>query len=194
MNDVLIVLGSVLAAAGVIPYWISALQGRARPNVVSWLTWTLLTLIVSSAAFASNDWRVGTVVLANALGTASVVMLGFWKGYAQMTKFDACCQIMAMLGLLSWPILHTIVPAVAVTIAVDAIALLPTLRHSWRKPYEEAWMAYGLQSLGSLCLLVATGFHGSAAIGYPAYLALADGSVVVVVLAQRYLFKRGGAQ
>lgn len=191
MIDALVIIGSLLEILGVVPYFLSAVKGEAKPNIVSWMTWTLLTLIVSSTAFASSDWRVGTVVLANALGTASIVMLGFWKGYTHMTRFDASCWVVATLGLLSWPLLHTILPAVLVTIAIDAVALLPTLRHAWRRPREEAWATYAMQAAGSLCVLLATSFHSSAALLYPAYLTLADGSVVIIVLARLLLTQQG---
>jgi hypothetical protein len=156
---ILTILSSLLEALGVVPYWWAAWQGKARANIVSWFTWTLLTLIIAAAAFSSNDWRVGLVVLGNALGTSSVVVLGFWRGYARLTRFDVICQIVALLGLVSWLALHTILPAVLVTITIDAVALLPTIRHAWHKPAEEAWLVYALQSAGSLCALLSSDGH-----------------------------------
>lgn len=75
MRNVITIFGVLLSLAAVVPYWLEALKGRAKPNMVSWFTWTLLTLIASSAALANGNWQVGIVILANALGTASVVML-----------------------------------------------------------------------------------------------------------------------
>ncbi len=187
MRDTLTAAGSILEVLGVVPYWLAAWQGKAKPNIVSWFTWTLLTLIVSSAAFASNDWHVGAVVLGNALGTGSIVVLGFWKGYARLTRFDAICQIAAIAGLLSWPVLHTVLPAVLVSTGIDAVALLPTLRHAWQRPAEEAWVTYALQSAGSGCALAATGLHASTAIIYPAYLFAADGLVAAVAVGRRHV-------
>jgi hypothetical protein len=182
MKNTIAVTGILLTLSQAVPYWVEALRGNVKPNIVSWFTWTLLTLIASSAALSEGNWQVGCIVLANALATGSVVLLGVWKGYAQLTRFDAVCQITAMIGLLSWPLLHTPLLAVIVIILIDAVALLPTVRHAIIRPREEAWVTYALAAAGSLCALVAAHTYTFTSVGYVTYLLLADGLVAVILL------------
>jgi len=183
MTTFLTVLGLLLGLSQVIPFWHEAFQGQAKPNIVSWSTWTLLTMIAATVAFAGGNWRVGLVILGNALATGSVVVVGLWKGYAKMTRLDFICQLLALLGLVAWPFLHTITVTVAATVLVDALALLPTLHHAWRRPQEEAVATYILAAAGSLCGLFVSSV-GWASV-YPMYLVLADGLVAATVAWRR---------
>jgi hypothetical protein len=128
------------------------------------------------------------VVLANSVATGSVVMLGIWKGYARLTRFDAICQVTAFAGLATWPLLHTPLLAVMVTVAVDAIALVPTIRHAWRNPEEEVWAAYALSAGGAACAacaLLALRSYTLATWLYPAYLCAADALTAAIIMRKR---------
>jgi hypothetical protein len=185
MKTIFSLIGVVLMVSQVVPYLLLAWKGEARPNVVSWGTWTLLTLIGAAAAITGGNWRAGLVVLGSALGSGAVALVGLRHGYAKMGRLDAVCQVLALVGLALWPLLRAPTATVAITIGVDALALIPTLRHAWRAPQEEAWASFALAAVGGACGLLAVRQHDFVGYAYPLYLLCADLLVVGFVLGRR---------
>ncbi len=181
------VLGVLCTTVQALPYVLAVWQGKAKPNIVSWSTWTLLTAIGAAAAFANGNWRVGLVIAANCLATTSIVVVGLRRGYAKMGWLDGACQVLALAGLVSWPLLHSAAIAVVMTVIVDAIALIPTLHHAWRSPREEVWLSYAVAGLGSVFALLAVAEPNIEGLAYPIYLIIADVSVVAIILGRRHL-------
>jgi hypothetical protein len=72
--------------------------------------------------------------------------------------------------------------AVAVSVATDFLAYLPTFHHAWRRPGEEPWLPYAMFGAAALVLFVAD-FRVLAGVIYPAYLFAADAAMVIMILA-----------
>jgi hypothetical protein len=187
VRNAIVTVGTILNVAQIAPYWLAMFKKQAKPNIVPWFTWTLLTIIGSAAAFWHNDWQAGWVIAANAVGTGSIVVLGVWFGYAKMTRLDLICQGVALIGLASWPFFHDPTIAVITVVFVDIMAWLPTVHHAFVRPGEEVWQTYTLSMLASFCgLITLTAFSITNAL-YLAYLVSADIVLVSVILARRRL-------
>ena len=84
--------------------------------------------------------------------------------------------------------IRTPAPAVAVSVAVDALAYLPTIAHAWRSPHAEPWNVYGLFGVGAALALAAVALQGQmldlTASAYPLYLVAADLGVAAMIVAR----------
>jgi hypothetical protein len=186
IGEILGIIGAGLNFAVVIPYLIATRKGDAKPNAVSWLTWTQLTVIAAAASLTVGDSKAAWVLMGDALGTGLIFLAGLRWGYAKMTAFDAFCQFVALTGVASWIVLHTAWFAVLLVIATDVAALLPTLRHAYRQPDEEVTTTYLLSTIGSFCGLVTTLHSFSIQNGlYLAYLVVANSAVAATVTVRR---------
>ncbi|HSE61040.1 MAG TPA: hypothetical protein VLA88_01955 [Candidatus Saccharimonadales bacterium] len=185
IQELLVVVGASLQIGQVAPFLVAMARGSAKPNIVSWCTWTVLTGIGSAAAFISGDRQAGVIVGANGLGTAAVVVLGFWRGYAKLTRFDVLCQVGALLGFATWPLLQGPLLAVIIVVVIDAVAAVATLYHAYRRPYEEVWLTYTLAGLGALCGLFALNEFTIVSSLYLFYLVVADMLISAVILVRR---------
>ena len=80
-------------------------------------------------------------------------------------------------------------PAVAVSVAVDGLAYLPTIAHAWRLPHDEPWRVYGLFGVGAALSLAAVALQGQmlnlTAAAYPLYLVVADLGVAALIVYRR---------
>ncbi len=57
MKEVFLILGAVLAVFCTLPYIIDIVKGKTRPNIVTWIVWTLLISIGTAALFANHDYN-----------------------------------------------------------------------------------------------------------------------------------------
>jgi hypothetical protein len=73
--------------------------------------------------------------------------------------------------------------AVAVSVATDFLAYLPTFHHAWRRPSEEPWLPYAMFGAAAGLVLLVADFRVLAGVIYPTYLFAADAAMVIMILA-----------
>lgn len=186
-------IASILTIAAAIPYLVEVLRGKAKPRVVSWAVWTSLTGIASAASFSDGQIVSGVFTAAGTLGTLSVVVLGWKYGDRKLERLDFACLAGALAGLALWLILDSPALAVLVTVSIDLIGCIPTIKHSWQKPHEETWITYAVSSVGGgLTLFVIGDWHITSAL-YPVYITLAAASIALVILLSPHRHTKNGS-
>lgn len=185
MKEVFAVLGGLIALISILPYAVDVVREKTKPNVVSWITWTLINFIGAAAAFAGGESRTALLTFGDGIGTLLVVFLGLRFGVAKFSRFDGYCQTLALIGLGLWITLDSPIMAILLAIVVDFIALLPTLRHSWQKPGEETWQAFVFGVIASIFTLASLITYSAVSLSYPIYLLFANGAVVFAVVYRR---------
>lgn len=185
MKDLLLLLSALITIGGVVPYILDILKGKTKPNIVSWITWTLLTGLATAALIAAHEYRAAFFTGAAVIETASVVILGLRHGYVKYTQFDVICQIAAVVGLILWQIFNTPFIAVFAAVTIDLIGALPTFRHSWQKPFEETWTTYAWSGIGALVALFALVSYNWTSLSYPVYIVLVNILITTTILIAR---------
>jgi hypothetical protein len=174
MQQFLIITSSLISIAGAVPYIVEILRGKTKPRIVSWFTWTLITAIAGAASLADHQYPAAILSFCSSAGTLSIVLLGLKYGDKRLSALDIGCQVAALAGLVLWLTLKSPVIAVLTMVAIDLVGCVPTLVHSWHKPYEETWIAFAMSALAAgLTLWAAEGWQVTA-VAYPIYLVLAN--------------------
>lgn len=148
MKEIFLVFASALTIACTLPYIRHIVKGITKPNIVSWITWSLLTGVATIAELAAGEYRTAIFTSAAFLETTAIVLLGIKYGHAKYTLFDIVCQMGALFGFVLWAVFDSPAAAVIFAVTIDLIGSLPTVRHSWLKPEEETWITYAMASLG----------------------------------------------
>lgn len=142
--EYLVFISSFCALMAAILYIRAMIKGKARPNRVTWLMWSVAPLIATSAELTS---RVGLAIL-------PVFMNGFCpllifvssllvkKAYWKLTIFDYCCGTLSLLALILWILTKTPNIAILFAIASDALGAVPTVKKAWLKPVSESAEPY----------------------------------------------------
>ncbi len=185
MKEVALVLSALISVLCVIPYCLDIIKHKTKPNLVSWITWTLLTGIVLATQIAEGEYRAAVFSAGLTMATGMVVVLGLWHGYVKYTEFDVLCQMIAVLGIILWQVFDDPLIALYTSIAVDFIGLLPTLRHSWQKPFEETWQTFAIGALAPIFGFFALDNLTQLNTAYLYYVFLADIAVVFAILYSR---------
>jgi hypothetical protein len=184
----LTVASSALTAAAALPYILDIVHGRARPRVASWGIWTVVQAVGAVSAFSAWQLPGACYTVFCAAGCAAVVFLGWRHGSRDFGPLDAVCVALAAEGVALLAVaaaLPRLVPlswAVAVSVATDFLAYLPTFRHAWLKPDEEPWLPYALFGAAAGMVLWIADYRILAGVIYPMYLFAADAAMVVMIL------------
>lgn len=185
MRDLLAVTAAILATFSTVPYIIDIVKGRTKPNIVSWLTWTLLTGIATAAAFAAGEPRSALLTLGASICTTAVLLLGFRYGIAKFSLFDGLCQTGAIVGLILWLVFGSPAIAIVASVTIDLIGALPTIRHAWLKPAEETWQTFLIGTVAAVLTVLSLNSYSVEGLLYPLYLIFANGAIAAIVVYKR---------
>jgi hypothetical protein len=92
-----------------------------------------------TASLADHQYPAAVLSFCSAFGTGLIVVLGLRYGDRKFAALDIVCQAAALAGVVLWLLLDSPVIAVLIMVAIDLIGCVPTIVHSWHKPYEETW-------------------------------------------------------
>lgn len=181
MKDVFAVIGAGLMLFCTVPYIIDIVHGKTKPNIVTWLTWSLLLGIGAAALFASHQPHAALLLTADTVATFAVVPFGLRHGIAKLDLFDGLCQIGAVVGLVLWLIFNSPIIAIVATITIDFVGTVPTLRHSWSYPEEETSITFVLGILATIFTLLSLKEYSVGAWIYPFYLLLSNALLFITI-------------
>lgn len=182
MKTLFLVLATAITLSAAVPYLRDIVRGTTKPNLVSWITWTLLTGIATAAAISAHEYVAAIFTGSAVLETGAVVAFGLRHGYVKYTRFDVLCQVAAVAGIILWQIFNSPAIGVIAAVVIDLIGALPTFRHAWQSPGEETWQTYALCSLGAMFALSALSTYNWVSLPYALYIVLANIGVAAVII------------
>lgn len=182
MKTIFLILATLVTVGSVIPYARDILKGTTKPNIVSWITWTLLTGIATAAEIAAHEYVTAIFTGAAVLETAIIVVLGLKYGYVKYTSFDVVCQLGAIVGIILWQLFNSPPVGVVASVLIDFIGALPTIRHSWKDPGEETWSTYALAGLGGALAIAALTDYNLTSLTYAVYIVLINAVLSFVII------------
>lgn len=186
MKLAFLILASIITIYSVVPYLHDIYKGRTKPNLVSWITWTLLTGIATAAEIAAGEWTAAIFTSAAVLETGSVVLLGLYKrAYVRYARFDIICQLSAIIGIILWQTFDSPAIGVLASVTIDFVGALPTLRHAWKAPHEETWQTFALAGLGGLLAIFALETYNLVSLPYAAYIVLINAVLAWTIYTRR---------
>ena len=185
MRELITLIAGALIVVSPIPYVIDIIKGRTRPNMVTWVTWTIINVINMAAAFSAGAWQTGIYGLAATIATGTISVLGAWRGLRHYTVFDITCQIVALCGIPVWLFTKQPAAAIAIELAVDFAGGLPTLRHAWRAPDEETMRTFVMSAIAGCLLLLSLEHYDFVAVAMPAYILTFDTLIASTIFFRR---------
>ncbi len=157
---------------GALSYIRETVQGKTKPNRVTWLLWSIAPLIGSAAAF-SDGVRLATLpVLITGVVPLIVLVASFVnkESYWKLEKTDYVCGLFSVLALVLWRVTDDPVVAITFAIVSDALAALPTVVKSWRFPETESIEVYVTAIFGNATSFFVLKTGDFSEIAFPIYL------------------------
>lgn len=179
----------MLSIGSIAPYVRDILKGKTKPNITTWLTWTILSAIATAAALGAGENRTAIFSAAITVQVGVVVLLGLKYGHAKYSTFDWICQVGALVGLVLWWLLDSPTIALVAVVGIDLIGALPTVRHAILQPHEETASSFLLASLSGVFALLALTSYNLDSTLYPTYIALIDGTIAAILFLRQRTVK-----
>lgn len=143
-------------SASVVPYLMGVWRGEFHPNVVSWVLWSVIGLVMllsyKSTGAGDNIWM-GVVSFTNPLAVAVVAI---WRngGWENPTALEWIAVGICVVALERYIRFHRnekrAAAALYTTILADVCAATPTILLAWQSPMSEQpipWAIYGIGAL-----------------------------------------------
>jgi hypothetical protein len=146
-----------------------------------------VTLIAYALQLSVKAGPGSLVTLAAALVCLIIAFLGL--GIARKDKsidrIDTLCFILALVALVIWLFANQKVVSVIIVSSADMIGFIPTIRKSWKKPYEETLISYEVNTFRFVLAIYALQRYNIVALLYPLTWIVANGLFSAFLICRR---------
>lgn len=165
-------------------YTIATLRGETKPNRVTWLLWSVAPLIAFAAEIADGVGIRSIMTFLVGFGPLVILIASFVnpKAFWKTTRFDLFCGALAVASLIAWLVTSSGDVAIALSIATDALAALPTIVKAYRHPQTESASAYIGGATNGLITLLTLDHWTFSLWGFPLYIFTVMGGLGVMIL------------
>lgn len=191
ISDKFVLFGCALNLIGSSSYVVHTVQGKTKPNRVSWLMWALAPMIALAAEIHADVGIQALLTFIVGFGPAMVFAASFVnrKSVWKITKFDILCGVLSMMGVVAWLFTKDGDYAIAFVIIGDIFAAIPTLRKSYTNPETESYLVFLLASINAALVLLTIDNWNFATYAFPIYI-LAICLVLVWLIKLRWGLKQ----
>ena len=156
INQNFVYLGAIIFFIGSIGYIIKTLQGKIKPNKVTWFLWALAPLIAFAAQIKQGVGLQSLLTFMVGFMPIIIFLASFVnkKSYWKIERSDLICGSLSIFGLIAWQITKVGNIAIIFSIVADFLAGWPTFVKSFKYPETENYLIYlGNAIFASITLL-----------------------------------------
>ena len=181
-------LSGSLMILSVIPYIRSILKGNTKPQRMTWLIWSILTLIAFFSQLAKGaSWSL-FVTGGDMIAILITFIFSVKYGVGGFRKLDILSLFGAGVSLLLWYLTNEPAVALFLIILIDIIGANLTIIKSWKNPETENWICWAMCGVGGLFGILSVGSLNFVLLSYPIYICLMNSILAIIVISRkRYL-------
>ena len=175
------VCAGIFSLLGFVPYIITICQGKTSPNRASWSIWASLGIVLAISNYSAGARETMWLLTAYAVCQITIAILSLKYGEGGWNIFDRTCLLGAFISIVLWQLYDSPLIAIAISIAIDSLGALPTIKKSYLQPETEdlfSWMMFW--TAGTLNIFALTQWSVEL-IAQPIYL-FSFNSIVVALL------------
>lgn len=178
-----------LAILGYVPYIISILRGKTRPNKATWFIWALVGGLLAFSYLAEGDRNAIWQPIGYFLGPLITAVLSIRYGYSVWTRLDKICLIVAIISVIPWVLSKDATFTLLINVLIDLVGAIPTVIKSYREPETEDLTAWFIFFAANTIQIFAISTWNIAAI-YPIYLFILAGTIVIFLIRDKVKLKK----
>ncbi|HEX5038086.1 MAG TPA: hypothetical protein VFX30_13085 [bacterium] len=179
------IVAGALSFLAFVPYVLSMLKGKNRPNRATWIIWTAVGVSLLASYAASGARETVWVAAANLLAFLFVLALSYKYGVGGWKVLDVSCLIGAAFGFSLWWWFDSPLPTLYSGLFIDLVGAVPTIAKAWKDPESENLPAWVLFFAANALNLLAIKEWSVAMASYPVYMAFITLALVSVLLWRR---------
>ena len=174
IDERFLIIGVFLSLVGGLSYLIDTVKGKTQPNKVTWFLWALAPLIAFTAEVQQGvGWQASLTFIVG-FNPLMIFLASFFnkKSTWKISKFDLVCGCLSVLGIILWLITKVGNIAIALSIAADALAGVPTIVKAYRAPETESSLIYLLSGINAVITLATIDQWNFQHYAFPVYIML----------------------
>lgn len=139
IDEKFILVGALLNIVGSSTYAWNTFKGKTKPNRVTWFLWAVAPLIAFAAQIHEGVGLQSLMTFMVGFGPLLVFIASFLnkRAFWNITKLDIVCGVLSIFALILWAVTGDSNVAIALSIAADLLAGVPTLIKSYKAPETE---------------------------------------------------------
>lgn len=187
MLEYLVFVGMFVQFVGIFSYGREVLRGRAKPNRITWLMWSIAPLIATAAGLANGVGLAVIPVFMSGFCPLIIFIISFVNknSYWKLETFDYWCGFFSILALVLWGITKQPVIAIVFAIVSDFFAAIPTLIKSWKYPETERVAPFSTGLFNALTSFGAVKMWGFSELAFPIYLVVIDVCLILTIIRKK---------
>lgn len=178
-------LAALIAFVGYAPYARDIIKGRVRPSRATRVMFTLLFVVtLLQQQSLGSGWALA-VTVGEGIGSLLILVLAVRRGVGGLDRLDMICYGLLLVSIAAWWLSGNALLSLHLSIVADVIAFTPVMRKTWLDPGSETYLFY-LSGVIAPILSIVAGMAWSYPIAlFPAYLALANGTMMAIIYVRR---------
>ncbi len=177
----LVVLASLLAIFGNIPYLRDVIKGRVVPHPYTWLVWSIVSCVVFFGQLAKGAGLAAIPTAVSEIFTLIIFLFSVKYGFKNPPKIDKYFLFLALLGLIPWFITKDPTISVIIVVCIDLVAFVPTLRKTYSDPKSETPILYGSNVLRHSLILSTLGAYNIATMLHSISMIITNSIMVIFI-------------
>jgi hypothetical protein len=170
MKEFFAVASLIVSIAANIPYTIETIQGKVKPERISWLLWTLLggtyffsALFANGAAWFTFGELVGPVV---------ILLLSLKYGVGGKSRLDKYSLMVALIAFCLLFVLDGVLISLLLALFIDGIGAFLTIRKLLLDPASESRNFWMLAAVAGTLALLSLDIYNLETMLFPVYVVL----------------------
>ncbi|KKS98104.1 MAG: hypothetical protein UV73_C0003G0046 [Candidatus Gottesmanbacteria bacterium GW2011_GWA2_43_14] len=174
LDERFVIAGVILSLVGGLKYLIDTVKGKTQPNKVTWFLWALAPLIAFAAEMKEGVGMQSLMTFIVGFNPLMIFLASFInrKSTWKLSSFDIICGGLSVLGLVLWQITKVGNLAIALSLAADGLAGVPTIVKAYRAPETESDLLYLLTGINAIITLATIDNWNFAHFAFPVYILL----------------------
>lgn len=183
LNVHFVILGAAVGLIGSALYVRDTVRGLTSPNRVTWLLWGAAPMLAFAVEIRSGVGLRSLMTFVVGFGPLVVFAASFLNRNAvwRISRLDYVCGVLSVAGTVAWLVTREGLVAIAVSIAADALAGVPTLHKSWTAPETESANAYLGALVNAAVTLLTVTTVTAAELAFPLYITVIAGVELTLV-------------
>lgn len=175
IQQMLGILAGIISFGAYLIYIRSIIKGESKPNRATWFIWTFMGLVLAVSYYFSGARNTIWAPIVEFIGPLLISLLAIKYGEGGLRdKTDLLCLGGAFISIVLWLIFDSPVLALVINLAIDAFALIPTIKKSFLRPQGEnfwAWLGTGVGDTVNLFAIEKATFG---VVVYPVWMLIQD--------------------
>jgi len=180
-KEILVIVASLLALVGNVPYLVDVVKGRVKPHPYTWFVWTVVSCVVFFGQLVKGAGIGAIPTAVSEIFTVIIFLFSIKYGFKNPPRIDKYFLVLALLGLVPWIITKDPTISVITVVSIDLIAFFPTFRKTYCHPKSEAPLLYGTNVLRHSLVLGALGAYNIATMLHSIVMIVTNSIMVVFI-------------